>query len=182
MTGDQLIAMRRELLEDEGLRLLPYRCTAGKLTIGVGFNITDRGLEVLEAIIGRPIDLRVGITRAEALQVLDADIEHFETRVRARFASYAQLDPVRQRALVNFAFNLGKRALGFPTATARLKLALAQTDPALQQACWDACAFHLMDSLWARQVDDGRGGRRGRADRICAMLRTGQAPRLKQAA
>ncbi len=26
--------MKRELLRDEGLRLKPYRCTAGKLTIG----------------------------------------------------------------------------------------------------------------------------------------------------
>ena len=181
MTGDQLTAMRRELLEDEGLRLQPYRCSAGKLTIGVGFNLTDRGVEVLEAIIGRPVDLGVGITRAEALQVLDADIEHFELRVRARCPAYTRLDPVRQRAVVHFAFNLGKRALGFPTAIARLKLALEQTDPGLVQACWDAVAYHLLDSLWARQVDDGLGARRGRADRIAAMLRTGQAPRLKAA-
>ena len=33
----------------EGLRLKPYRCTAGKLTIGYGRNIEDRGITVDEA-------------------------------------------------------------------------------------------------------------------------------------
>ena len=179
MTGDQLIAMRRELLADEGVRLRPYQCSSGKWTIGVGFNYEDRGLDVLEAIIGRPINLAVGITKAEALVALDADIQYYESRVRARFPTiYDRLDPVRQRAMVNFAFNLGGRALGFRSALARLKQALDQTDPELQQACWDATAFHLMNSLWARQVDDGLAGRRGRADRICEMVRLGQAPRI----
>ena len=32
------------LVQHEGLRLKPYRCTAGKLTIGVGRNLEDKGL------------------------------------------------------------------------------------------------------------------------------------------
>jgi len=32
------------LIRDEALRLKPYRCTAGKLTIGVGRNLDDRGI------------------------------------------------------------------------------------------------------------------------------------------
>ena len=30
-----------QLVMDEGLRLKPYRCPAGKLTIGVGRNLDD---------------------------------------------------------------------------------------------------------------------------------------------
>ena len=32
------------LVRDEGLRLKTYRCTAGKLTIGVGRNLDDCGI------------------------------------------------------------------------------------------------------------------------------------------
>ena len=175
MTGAQLAQMRKELIADEGLRLEPYRCSEGYLTVLVGYNVDARGWEPLEAIIGRPIDpRRPAFTMAEAYLQVDADIQHFENRVIATHgALYKKLDPVRQRAVVNFAFNLGARALQFKTAINRARLALAQTDEALRQACWDATAFHVMDSLWARQVDDGLGGRRGRADRVCHMIRTG---------
>jgi lysozyme len=43
----QLLA--QELLRDEGLRLKPYRCTAGALTIGVGRNLDARGITEAEA-------------------------------------------------------------------------------------------------------------------------------------
>ena len=33
----------------EGLRLKPYRCTSGKLTIGYGRNIEDNGITEAEA-------------------------------------------------------------------------------------------------------------------------------------
>jgi hypothetical protein len=44
----------------------------------------------------------------------------------------------------------------------------------VQQAFFTEAAFHIMNSLWARQVDDGLAGHFGRADRLCTMLRTGQ--------
>ena len=45
------------IIKHEGLRLFPYRCSAGKLSIGVGRNLDD-----------------VGITRDEAEFMLDGDI------------------------------------------------------------------------------------------------------------
>ena len=36
--------LRNTLVRHEGLRLEPYTCTAGKLTLGVGRNIEDRGI------------------------------------------------------------------------------------------------------------------------------------------
>ena len=52
-----LDALRSELRRDEGVRLKPYRDTVGKITIGVGRNLTD-----------------VGITPDEADVLLDHDI------------------------------------------------------------------------------------------------------------
>ncbi len=43
--------LKAELILDEGLRLKPYLCPAGKLTIGVGRNLTDRGISYAEAMV-----------------------------------------------------------------------------------------------------------------------------------
>ena len=39
MEANLLERMKEQLLRHEGLRLKPYRCTAGKLTIGIGRNL-----------------------------------------------------------------------------------------------------------------------------------------------
>ena len=51
------MTLRDALIRDEGVRLKPYRDSVGKLTIGVGRNLDDKGL-----------------TRAEAEALLDNDI------------------------------------------------------------------------------------------------------------
>ncbi|HVL65713.1 MAG TPA: hypothetical protein VM364_00495 [Vicinamibacterales bacterium] len=181
MTPQDYAALEAQLIQHEGLRLTLYLCTSGKLTWGVGYNVSDRGLIPLQRALGRSVtieDLRAGrLTREDALTVLRRDIPTFEAQIRERLPRYDQLGAVRQRAIIDFVFNLGAtRAAAFTSAIAAGRLALAQTDPRLAQACWDACAFHMMDSLWARQVDDGLGGKRGRADRVCHMIRTGVDP------
>ena len=40
-----------QLIRHEGLRLKPYHCPAGKLTIGVGRNLEDKGITEKEAIL-----------------------------------------------------------------------------------------------------------------------------------
>lgn len=42
--------LKKELIRDEGFRSKPYKCTAGKLTIGVGRNIEDNGITEDEAM------------------------------------------------------------------------------------------------------------------------------------
>ena len=177
LTADQQERLRQQLILHEDLRLKPYHCTAAKQTIGVGYNISDRGWAPLERTTGRSRDSLSlgGLTREEALAQLDADITMFVEQIRKQLPRFDQLDAVRQRAIIDFVFNLGTvRAAAFKNAIAAGRLALEQTDPALRQACWDACAFHMLDSAWSRQVDDGLGGRHGRADRLCGMIRTGK--------
>ncbi|MEK9553085.1 MAG: hypothetical protein VW446_07460, partial [Alphaproteobacteria bacterium] len=88
----------RLLTRHEGRRTHPYVDTAGKLTIGVGRNLTDRGLS------GGEIDLLLAndivMARAACRRLYGDD---FDTAA-----------PARRQALVSMAFNLGQtRLAGF---------------------------------------------------------------------
>lgn len=184
MTGPVLLALRQQLVDHEGLRRRLYRCTSGKLTIGVGYNIDDRGVGPMSRALGRYVVLdeleRDGLTEAECVVILYADIERFETDVRSRWPNYDTLDDVRQRVVIDFAFNLGvDGAAKFANAIRFADMALAARDVGYQEACWTAVAYHMADSIWARQVDDGLAGRKGRADRLFAMVRTGKDPGVR---
>ena len=67
------------LIRHEGLRLKPYRDTVGKLTVGVGRNLDD-----------------VGITREEALMLLNNDIAEVRREVKRAFPWFTRLNLVRQ--------------------------------------------------------------------------------------
>lgn len=167
-----------QLILHEGLRQRLYRCTSGKLTIGVGYNVDDRGIGPLREVLMRPVTLRelevTGLSRDECLMVLDADITFFEHQVRDRFPLYDRLNDTRKRAVIDFVFNLGtSRAAMFKIAIEALTLAIEEPDPRAQRAFFHEVAWHAMDSLWARQVDDGLAGAYGRADRVADMMRTG---------
>lgn len=177
-----LDALTRQLVVHEGLRTTLYRCTSGKLTIGVGYNVDDRGLGDLSVALARTVTLdelqRRGLPERDCLTVLRADIARFESSIRAKFPLYDQLDDVRKRVVVDFVFNLGGAgASKFKSAIRFLTMAVAQTEAAFAEACYTAAAFHIADSVWARQVDDGLAGRKGRADRLVYMLRTGKDPK-----
>ena len=114
-----------QLLGDEGLRLKPYRCTAGRLTIGVGRNLEDRG-----------------ITKAEAFVLLGNDIEAFWGELAVAQPWVLAAPEHVQEALLNMAFNLGVNGLlGFKET-----LALLKTEQ------YSAAASAMLASKWARQV------------------------------
>jgi len=74
----------------EGLKLLPYECTAGKVTLGVGRNIEDRG-----------------ISKETAMQMLDEDIELCLNELMERLDYFENLPTEVQETLVNLCFNMG---------------------------------------------------------------------------
>ena len=78
-----------QLIRHEGLRLKPYRCTAGKLTIGVGRNLDDNG-----------------ITRKEAQSLLANDVNRAEAEVMRIVPQFHALDEVRQAVLIDMLFNV----------------------------------------------------------------------------
>lgn len=153
--------MITQLLLHEGLRLRPYRCTAGKLTVGVGYNIDGRGIKPLEAIIGRKFDGR--LTREEALAVLAADIDRFERETRRNFPHYDKLDEVRQRVCLDMAFNMGYGALLFKKTIALVKAGR-----------YREAGDEMMRSKWSSDVGDGWGGKLDRAERLAIMMKTGK--------
>lgn len=114
-----------QLAIDEDLRLKPYRCTAGKLTIGVGRNLDD-----------------VGISKDEALFLLANDINHACDQLDAKLPWWRSMSERRMQALANLCFNLGISTL----LTFKNSLAL------LQSAQYERAADAFMQSKWAKQV------------------------------
>jgi lysozyme len=95
MTETLMNRIKAQLVRHEGLRLKPYRCTAGKLTIGIGRNLDDRG-----------------ISQKEAYAMLERDIQDFEQGLLDEIPDvYNGLDEVRQSVLLNMCFNLGLKGL-----------------------------------------------------------------------
>jgi lysozyme len=179
VTDETLSKLEQLLVRHEGVRLKPYRCSLGFLTIGVGYNLDARGIGPLSKAIGREVTIEAltqdGLTQDETFKLLRADLRYFLADIQARFPEFSGLDDVRQSAVVDFVFNLGLAgAAQFKTTLRFLRMALQQTHPDLKEACFTAAAFHAANSLWAQQVDDGLGRKFGRADRILYMLRTGQ--------
>lgn len=124
-------AMIRQLRLHEGERLKPYRCTAGKLTIGIGRNLEDRG-----------------ITAAESAYLLGNDIDHHWRELVKALPWVEQLDEVRQHVLLDMAFNLGIAGLlGFKNTLATIKAGDFQK-----------ASVMMLDSRWAKQVG-GRADR-----------------------
>lgn len=138
-------ALRQQLIDHEGLKLSAYRDSLGYLTIGVG----------------RLIDGRRGggISRDEAMYLLDNDIAECIGELRARLPWFVRECEVRQRALVDLTFNMG------PGWLSKFKNTVA----AWARGDYEGAARGLERSLWFRQV-----GRRG--PRIVHMVRTGQEP------
>lgn len=129
----------QQLRRHEGERLKPYRCTAGKLTIGVGRNLDDRG-----------------ITAEESAYLLSNDIDRVWTELQARIPWVTGLSDVRQRVLLDMAFNLGTDGL------MKFRNTLARVEAGNYQKAGEM----MLDSLWAKQVGM-------RAQRLSRMMQTG---------
>lgn len=119
------MTLKEMLLQDEGLRLKPYRCTGGKLTIGVGRNLEDRG-----------------ISENEAMMLLDNDIADVQAQCEAAFDFWPALNEARRAVLMNMCFNLGIHGL--------LKFRL--TLQAVGYGDYALAARRMMQSKWAEQV------------------------------
>lgn len=114
--------LEKMIARHEGYRQYPYRCTAGKLTIGYGFN------------------LDAGMSEEEAMLLLRYRIRIISAMLAQRLPWYSAITETRQQALIDMAYQLGVDGL------LKFKKALAA------MACedWDAAAEELLDSKWAR--------------------------------
>ena len=113
------------LKKHEGRRLFPYKCTAGKLTIGYGRNIED-----------------TGISEEEAESMLQADIERSRQELVDKTDYFVPLSEPRQTVLINMVFNLGWSR--FSRFRKMIK--------ALKDGDYPKSAVEMLDSRWADQV------------------------------
>ena len=136
MTAEGRRALRRQIKEHEGTgpvrlgRFLPYRCPAGKLTIGYGRNIEQ-----------------IGLSRVEAEFLLDNDIDSIERSLTTHLSWFAGLDDVRKGALINMAFMGIIKLLGFKKMWS-----------ALEREDYATAAKEALESKWAADVGPGRAG------------------------
>jgi len=127
----------------EGVRTHFYRCTSGLATIGVGRCIEEGSL---------------GLSDDEIDYLLENDIKRCKQEL-VGLSWFADLDAVRQDAIVNLCFNLGlTRLMGFQNAMG----AMAVGD-------YEKAADEFLDSRWANQVGQ-------RALDVTHMIRTGEYP------
>lgn len=131
-----------QLRRHEGFRGKPYRDLGGNLSIGYGRNLDD-----------------LGISRDEALLLLENDVERATREVRAAFPWSLTIEPQRFEALVNMNFNLGL------TRLRTFKKFLA----ALEAGDYETAAREMLDSRWARQVG-------ARATELSGMIASGRYP------
>lgn len=131
------MTLEEQLIMHEGLKVKPYKDTAGKLTIGVGRNLDD-----------------TGITHLEAMTLLANDLERIREGLNNALPYFADLSEIRQRVLIDMAFNLGVRGLlGFRMTLLRI-----------EQGRYAEAADHMLESKWAGQVGQ-------RARRLSYMIR-----------
>lgn len=115
----------RLLAKHEGLRLKPYTCTAGKLTIGIGRNIEDNG-----------------ISEKEALYMLRNDLARCQSELSS--FNFHNLNFARMLALRNMLFNLGLTRFSM----------FKKMINALHLGNYEIAANEMLCSKWARQVGD----------------------------
>lgn len=125
----------------EGLRLKPYKCTAGKTTIGYGRNLDD-----------------IGINKEEADMMFDRDwdnaTDYAKRLCKENGIDYERLHKDRFYVLTDMCFNLGY------VGTSKFKNMLS----ALKNGDYNTAANEMLDSLWAKQVGN-------RAIKLSALMR-----------
>lgn len=116
--------LKVQIIRHEGFRQFPYEDSVGKLTIGVGRNLDDKGLSESEVEILLSNDIADVLAECKTLSYWD------------------HLDSVRKKVVADMVFNLGlPRFRGF-----------IRTNRAISMGDWNTAAREMLDSRWARQV------------------------------
>ncbi len=126
MSDSMLSKLKHLLVEHEGYKNFPYTDTVGKLTIGVGYNLTDRGLP----------DSWVN-------SQLNDDIAYFNNFLHETYPWFKNLTEARQIALIDMCFMGVQKFKTFKRMLA-----------ALEAGNYNLASFEMLSSKWANQVKD----------------------------
>jgi len=112
----------------EGVETHAYKCTAEKITIGVGRNIDPTG--------------GIGLSDDEIDFLLANDVARVNKELLLTFSWFAELDEVRKDAMINICFQLGLPRLK------KFKMSLAH----MKNGDYDLAADEFLISNWANQT------------------------------
>lgn len=127
MTPEAKQKLKALLVQHEAYKQFPYSDTTGHLTVGIGRNLTDRG-----------------ISTTEAFYLLDDDILYFTSKLMHYLNFFTELSENRQIALIDMCFNLGVQ--GF--------LHFKNMILALEAHDYGRAADEMLKSKWADQVGE----------------------------
>lgn len=150
---------QKEVLErikfHEGLKLMPYRDSLGKLTIGIGRCIDTHPFTQQELNVCG--DWKHGITPNAAYLLCRNDIAECKSQLNELGLWYHKLDDNRKYALLDMCFQLGIRGLK------NFKKMLMH----LENKDWQGAYYECLNSKYAKQTPT-------RAKRIAIALKTGR--------
>ena len=133
--------LKGQLVRHEGLKPYAYKDSLGYLTIGVGHLIDERK--------GGKISLD------SVYFILDEDIKEKCNQLDDKLSWWRNLSDVRQRVLLDMAFNLGVEGL----------LKFQNTLAFIEHGQYKEASQEMLDSRWASQVGD-------RAKELAQMMET----------
>lgn len=125
MTPETRQKLRSLLLQNESYKQYPYSDTTGHLTIGIGRNLSDRG-----------------ISQAEAFALLDDDVLYFSSKLSQLCEYFDGLDDNRKIAVIDMCFNVGVNSF----------LSFHDFHDAMARHDYVAASNAMLDSRWAAQV------------------------------
>lgn len=137
----------------EGCKLKPYKCTAGKWTIGIGrcYETNPFTPQELKAIG----DYKHGITKNAAIMLLKNDVQKCLDNLNS-WIWFHDLDEERKYALIDMCFQLGFDGLK------KFKNMLKY----MQQHKFESAAYECLNSIYGIQTPT-------RAKRISHLIKTG---------
>ena len=117
--------LRSMIRRHEGVKKFPYKCSAGKTTIGIGHNLDDLGLS--ERIIN---------------EIFEEDISNTIGDCGALYPNWNELPDIIQLVLIDMMFNLGRNRMH----------KFKKMNAAINDHNWTRMAEEMKDSLWFSQV------------------------------
>lgn len=128
MTESMRSTLKHLIVDHEGYERFPYPDTKGYITIGIGYNLSTRGLS----------DNWINNQYEE-------DVRYFYNQLTEDFKWFRILDEIRQMVLIDMCFMGYKAFKSFKKLLAAMEISDYRT-----------AAYEIMNSKWAIDVKPGR--------------------------
>lgn len=145
MNVDQL---RKELEIDEGIKHVTYKCSADRLTFGIGHLVLPDEPEY-DQPVGTPV------SSDRVTECFDRDVGTVIEESKRLYPQFDNLPEEVKLIICNMLFNLG-----LPTLSK-----FKDMQAAINDRLWDEAADAMLDSKWARQLPN-------RSGRLIARMRS----------